>query len=315
MRHTHGGAANIAVQRENTSMSHDQGLAQRSLERWCRLTLQVLAACFVVVGAQFLFLPDATVRSLNAVGSWLGDFTPAPASELRFWLSLATGYMVLVTALAYVAQRNLRRHRDLVAFLALGKGTSSLVALGFYVYASNAFLYLANFYVDGAITLMALAIWLAIPSLGAAVGPDAVTEGARRERPPVPAMDAMLEAMIPSGGPFEPGARELPIGRDVEAFVGGLAPAAVGALRIGLRLFDFVPFVLPPFHLRRFSRLPLEARVEVLEAWERSRFMPRRQAIHTLKMLAMIHFYGRPEIESRLGYVPPLVRVPRPETL
>jgi hypothetical protein len=294
-------------------MSQDRELRHRSLEWWCRLTLQVLAVCFVVVGAQFLFLPDATVRGMNALGSWLGDFTPAPASALRFWLSLATGYMVLVTALAYVAQRDLRRHRDLVAFLALGKGTSSLVALGFYLYASNAFIYLANFYVDGSITLMALAIWLAVPSLGDSASADTAAAGMRREAPPVPAMNAMLEAMIPSGGAFAPGARELPIGRDIETFVEGLAPAARRAMRVGLRLFDFAPFFLPPLRRRRFSRLPLEERIAVLEAWERSRFAPRRQAIHTLKMLAMIHFYGRPEIERQLGYVQPLVRVPRPE--
>jgi len=42
--------------------------------------------------------PDATVGAMNAAAARLGAFTPAPASALRFWLLLATGYMVLMTA-------------------------------------------------------------------------------------------------------------------------------------------------------------------------------------------------------------------------
>lgn len=136
-------------------------------ERWCRLTLQVLAASFAAGAVSFLLTPNVTVASLNAAGEWFGNFTPAPTSELRLWLSLAVGYMVLVAALAYVAQRDLRRHRNLVALLALGKGTTSLVALLYYVSSADAFAYLANFLVDGAIALIAVAIWLVIPSLGA----------------------------------------------------------------------------------------------------------------------------------------------------
>jgi hypothetical protein len=273
----------------------------RSREWWCRLTLRVLAVSFAVVGAQFFFLPDATVRSLNWTGAWFGDFPPAPESALRFYVSLATGYMMLVTFLAYVAQRDLHRHRDLVAFLALGKATTSLTSLLFYRYSLPAFIYLLNFLVDGAIAIGAVVIWFVIPSL------PRRTPEARAD----PVMGAIAEAVVPSGGPFAAGAKELSVTADVEAFVAGMGSGAPRALRLGLRLFDFVPFVLPPLRLRRFSRLPVDERVAILDAWERSRWVVRRQIAHLFKLLVTVQFYSRPAIEAQLGYPHPLERVPR----
>src|SRR3989304_6347302 len=113
-------------------MAEPREMEQRdSLLWWCRLTVQGFTASFAIVGTLFFLFPDGTIRFLNGVGAALGDFTPAPPSELRFWVSLSIGYMVLVTALAYLAQRDLRR-RDLLALLALGKGVSSLTCPRFY---------------------------------------------------------------------------------------------------------------------------------------------------------------------------------------
>lgn len=283
---------------------------------WCRLTLRCLAASFAVVGAGFLFFPDTNVEFLNAVGGALGDFTPAPSSELRFWLSLTTGYMALVTALAYIAQRDMVRHRNLVALLVLGKAVTALTSLGFYLWSVDAFVYLLNFLVDGSITLMALVIWVAIPTLPAANRAfPLVSErpGAGAAALPDPVLNAVIEAVVPSGGSFEEGAADLPVARDVEEFVAGVGPSALGTFRLALRAFEYSPFFVPPIRFRRFSRLTLQERIRVLEAWETSRLMPRRQAIHTLKLLVMTQFYSRRPIEERLGYPYPLDRVPRTE--
>lgn len=122
---------------------------------------------------------------------------------------------------------------------------------------------------------------------------------------------ALAEAMIPSGGPFEEGAVAMRVADDVEDFVAGFGSAGPRMLRLGLRLFDLCPFFLPPIRMRRFSRLPLDQRIWILEAWEESRLMVRRQASHVLKLLVMGYFYGRPEVQARLGYAHPLHRVPR----
>lgn len=283
-------------------------------ERWCRLILRGLAAVLAVAGALFLFMPDVTVENMNAAGRWLGDFSPAPASALRFWLVLATGYMVLVAALAYVAQRDLQRHRDLIALLALGKAVTSILGLAFYVFSLDAFIHLATFLVDGGIALAAFGIWAVVPSLGASVPQQAAPEHGRQPDAPPPLIRALLEAMVPPGGPFEEGAAQAAVAEDVESFVADLAPSAPRAFRWCLRLLDYSPFFLPPLRLGRFSRLKLDDRVRLLEAWEQSRLPPRRQIIHALKLLVMPHFYSRPEIEARLGYPHPLDRVPREET-
>ncbi len=273
-------------------------------EGFYRLTLRGLAVSFAVVGTSFLLSPDATVRSLDAVGAALGDFTPAPASELRFWLALAVAYMVLVTLLAWLAQRDLARYRHLLAILAAGKGSSSLFALGFYWFSADAFIYLANFLVDGAIAVGVIWIWATVPQLGL---PRVAVES--DESGPQPhALHALLEALVPAGGPFPEGASTPAMAEAVVAFASRAGGAA--ALRLFLGLLEISPFLLPPIWLRRFSRLPLADRVRLLQAWEDSALWPRRQAFHALKLTVMSHFYSRPEVRAHLGYPRPLERVP-----
>jgi hypothetical protein len=115
--------------------------------------------------SMFVLTPDELVRDLDAFGAVLGDFAPTPHSELRFWVSLAFAYMVLVTMLAWIAQRDLRRYRHLLPILAAGKAASSLSCLLYYGLSLAAFPYLANFLIDGSITLVVLWIWADIPRL------------------------------------------------------------------------------------------------------------------------------------------------------
>src|SRR6267142_2973389 len=126
------------------------------IDRALRPLFGTLAVAFATTGLLFLLFPDGTIRALNAAGGPLG-FPPAPASELRFWLSLAVAYMVLVTLLAAEIARNPRGRAHLMPILAAGKATSSLTCLGYFVGSSHAFIYLANFLVDGTLALIVLA--------------------------------------------------------------------------------------------------------------------------------------------------------------
>jgi len=121
----------------------------------------------------------------------------------------------------------------------------------------------------------------------------------------------VLEAMVPSGGPFDESATDLVRIEEIDSFLGDTGPLTPRTLRLGLLLLDASPYLLPPYRMRRFSRLPLQERVRLLEAWERSRLTPRRVLIHALKQLVMMHVYSRPEITAHLGYPEPLKRVPR----
>jgi hypothetical protein len=133
--------------------------------RFYRLVLRVFAVSFAVVGILFVLRPEGLVSDLDALGAALGSFAATPRSELRFWVSLAFAYMVLVTMLAWIAQRDLRRYRRLLPILAAGKAASSLSCLAYYWLSISAFPYLVNFLVDGTITLVVLKIWADVPRL------------------------------------------------------------------------------------------------------------------------------------------------------
>jgi len=121
-------------------------------------------------------------------------------------------------------------------------------------------------------------------------------------------LDAVIETLVPEGGAFPEGAPSFSLTERVEEFVRGAG--AETAFRLLLCAIELSPLLLPPLVGRRFSRLSLEQRERVLEAWDTSRFWPRRQALHALEMIVYLQFYGRPEIHALLGYPHPLTRVP-----
>jgi hypothetical protein len=117
---------------------------------------------------------------------------------------------------------------------------------------------------------------------------------------------AALEAIVPEGAGLPGSAADA--ADAVRAFCAG---AGFERLGLALRLLDVSPWLVPPFRARRFSRLPLETRVQLLEGHESSWLLPRRAAVHALKQVAMLAYYSRPEVEAALGYPSPLARVPR----
>jgi hypothetical protein len=119
---------------------------------------------------------------------------------------------------------------------------------------------------------------------------------------------AALEAAVPAGGSLPGSAADPESESAVRAFCESANFAALG---LALRLLDVSPFLVPPFRLRRFSKLALEERVRLLEAHESSAFFVRRAAVHAFKQVAMLAYYARPEVEAALGYPNPLARVPR----
>jgi hypothetical protein len=119
---------------------------------------------------------------------------------------------------------------------------------------------------------------------------------------------AALEAIVPEGAGLPGSAADAAVEAGVRAFCESAGFAWLG---LALRLLDASPWLVPPFRAHRFSRLPLEERVRLLEAHEQSRFFPRRAAVHALKQVVMLAYYSRPEVEAALGYPSPLARVPR----
>jgi hypothetical protein len=257
-------------------------------DRALRWLFAGLAAAFGGTGLLFFVFPDATIATLNTVGRPLG-FPPAPESALRFWLSLGVAYMVLVTLLAAEIARDPRGRAHLMPILAAGKATSSLTCLGYFVGSQPAFVYLLNALVDGSLALLVLAAWAAVWATDGT--------GAERDRT---LLATALDALVPRGGAFPAGAADVGLDATLARYFASIHALGPVGLRVLLRTLEYGTALVE--RGRPFSRLDAAARERALAAWETSRLAPRRQLVATLKLLALMHFYERPEVWSGIGY-------------
>ncbi len=111
-------------------------------DRFVVLSLRLLAATFALVGLLFIVTPDGVLGTLDDVGDWFGDFSPAPETAEQLWLALGFAYMTVITGICVVVQADVVRYRPLLLVLAAGKAASSLAALGFYLFDDDVFAYL-----------------------------------------------------------------------------------------------------------------------------------------------------------------------------
>src|SRR5438046_7694939 len=252
-----------------------------------RLLFAGLALAFPATGVVSSLCAAGTPGVLNPAGSPLG-FPPAPPSALRFWLSLGLAYMVLVTLLAAQIARDPRGRAHLMPLLAAGKATSSLTCAGYFVLSMPAFIYLANALVDGALAAIALGAWAVVWATDEA---PAARDAAL--------LRAVLDALVPRGGPFAIGAADTDLDAALARYFARLPPPGPAGLRLLLRAIEYGAVVFE--RTRPFSRLDPAGRERALAAWETSRLGPRRQLLASLKLLALMHFYERPEVWPAVG--------------
>lgn len=269
---------------------------QRQAEKIVARIHLLLSWTFAVVGLIFLLAPNGTVRFINSVGAVFRVFPPAPESELRFWLSLSFGYMVMVTILAARVAANPHRHRSFMLVLAAGKAASSATCVLFFVFSRPAFLYLLNALVDGSIVLIVIGcyVWL-----------GAVEQASRRRVRPSGRVAELLhqvaDTFVPAGGAFEAGAPTLRLDAAVWQYFGQLHPLGTVGLTLILYVIEYAPYVFGP-RRRRFSRLRAADRAVALEGWETSRLPLRRQLFNGLKLAVTLHAYDEPEACTAIGY-------------
>jgi hypothetical protein len=269
---------------------------QRHAVQTVALIHRLLAWTFAVVALLFLLAPNGTVRFINAAGAIFRVFPPAPQSELRFWLSLGFGYMVLVTILAARIAADPRGQRSLMPILAAGKLASSLTCLLFFLFSRPAFLYLLNALVDGSIVLIVLGCdaWLAVvePASQRATLPGGRVAGL---------LGLVTATMVPEGGACEGGPREGRLDEAVWRYFGQLHALGTVGLTVILYVFECAPYVFGP-RRRRFSQLSAAEREIALSGWETSRLPLRRQLFHGLKLAVMLHAYDTPTAAAAIGY-------------
>jgi hypothetical protein len=139
-------------------------------ERFVVLNLRLLAIGFAITGFFFIAWPDGTLARLTEFGDNFGDFTPAPDTDERLWLSLGFAYMVVITALAWIASTDPVRHQPMLLALAAGKAASSVTSLVFFA-QDDVFVYLLNGIVDGSLVGAALLLYALAGRIGSPAAP------------------------------------------------------------------------------------------------------------------------------------------------
>jgi hypothetical protein len=139
-------------------------------ERFVVFNLRLMAIGFAVTGFFFIAWPDGTLARLTEFGDNFGDFTTAPETDERLWLSLGFAYMVVITALCAIAQSDPVRHRPMLLALAAGKAASSATSLVFFA-QDDVFAYLLNGIVDGFLVGAALLLYALAGRIGSPAAP------------------------------------------------------------------------------------------------------------------------------------------------
>ena len=122
--------------------------ADERLRTWLRLW----APLFMLGGAAFYLLPGRVTGSMTQ-GARLVKLEESPVDADNLWVVLAMAYMALITAITAQAATtdDQGRRNELVRFLMVGKAASSFGALGYFIFKRQAYSFLANFLLDGAI--------------------------------------------------------------------------------------------------------------------------------------------------------------------
>ena len=139
-------------------------------ERFVVFNLRLMAIGFAITGFFFIAWPDGTLARLTEFGDNFGDFTTAPETDERLWLSLGFAYMVVITAICAIAQSDPVRHRPMLLALAAGKAASSATSWIFFA-QDDVFVYLLNGIVDGALVGAALLLYALAGRIGAPAAP------------------------------------------------------------------------------------------------------------------------------------------------
>jgi len=116
------------------------------LYRSFSLTMLVV---FVAVGILFLTVPGGVLGFFNSLSAGIG-LSAAPTEVGHFYIGLAVAYMTLVSTLAFLMLRHPSNHY-FPMLLAVGKLSSSVLSLVFFILVQRSLICLTNFFVDGAI--------------------------------------------------------------------------------------------------------------------------------------------------------------------
>src|SRR5215467_6803367 len=124
-------------------------------EKALRQLLQIFMFLFAAAGLVFSLVPGMIVDQLNWLAFKVSPSLPLLAnSENRFWVALTVSMMATITALCYGAQSDLRRKKELVAYLLVAKAVSTLFFILYFALDGHSLAYLFGSLVDGPIFIV-----------------------------------------------------------------------------------------------------------------------------------------------------------------
>ena len=113
-------------------------------------------------------------------------------------------------------------------------------------------------------------------------------------------MRAVMNAIIPRGGAFEPGAADFDLLPRADRILLSYDPSIRGIFPVMLRYIQYSA-ILHTGAL--FTRLGEDRGTAFLSSMERSRFFYRRMTMLMMKLVTMLAFYGDESTERLTGYV------------
>jgi hypothetical protein len=136
-------------------------------EKRLAIVLRIFFYIFLIAGFFFLLFPELTLSSLNIVSAHLFPALPLlPVSQEKYWLVLAFAMMMTITALCYMAQRDIATRKDYVIPVLVAKLSTTMAGLAMFLFSYRAFAYLANSVVDFSIFLILLAFYWKAKAVG-----------------------------------------------------------------------------------------------------------------------------------------------------
>jgi hypothetical protein len=119
-------------------------------------------------------------------------------------------------------------------------------------------------------------------------------------------LEAVAETLVPSGGPFAAGAREVELAARVERLVAEAPPELQRGFRGALLVVEWASPLLAG-RLARFSTLPIDQRLVCVRALVESRLDLAREVYAGLKQICLFVFYAQDASWSSLGYDGPWI--------
>jgi len=119
-------------------------------------------------------------------------------------------------------------------------------------------------------------------------------------------MSAFADRVVPSGGPYEIGAKQASVVEFFDEFAATDYPEVQKDFKSVITLLEHGPLFMQ-FSMKRFTEMTTDEQDEYLEKWETSDSVLFRGAFVGIKKLCMMGFYTNELVWPHIGYDGPLV--------